>query len=98
MAETAITVSHTRLQEFIVSAFGAMKMPRHIAEVTAGLMARTDLRGVDSHGIGMLPRYHELWRAGYIQMEAEPTGVRDEMPPGCWTARRASDTTSRHRR
>src|SRR5882762_8894110 len=82
MAESAILVSHTRLQEFIVSALVAMKMSRPIAEVTAGLMVRTDLRGVDSHGIGMLPRYHELWQAGYIRMDAEPSVVRDEVATG----------------
>src|SRR5262249_13014735 len=35
--------------------------------------------GVDSHGIGMLPRYHELWQAEYIRMDAEPSIVRDEV-------------------
>jgi LDH2 family malate/lactate/ureidoglycolate dehydrogenase len=98
MAETAITVSHTRLQEFIVNALGAMKMPRHIAEVTAGLMVRTDLRGVDSHGIGMLPRYHELWRPATSRWRPSRRACATKWPPGCWTARRASDTTSRHRR
>src|SRR5207249_11797905 len=82
MAESAILVSHTRLQEFIVTALVAMKMSRPIAEVTAGLMVRTDLRGVDSHGIGMLPRYHELWQAGYIRMDAEPSVVRNEVATG----------------
>jgi len=82
VAESAILVSHTRLQEFIVTALVAMKMSRPIAEVTAGLMVRTDLRGVDSHGIGMLPRYHELWQAGYIRMDAEPSVVRDEVATG----------------
>jgi LDH2 family malate/lactate/ureidoglycolate dehydrogenase len=55
-----------------------MKMPRGAAETTAGLMVRTDLRGVDSHGIGMLPRYHELWRDGFIVMDAEPRVVTDD--------------------
>src|SRR5262249_2595729 len=82
MAETAIVVSHTQLQAFIARALVGMKMPRHVADVTAGLMVRTDLRGVDSHGIGMLPRYHELGQAGFIDMEAEPTVVRDDLATG----------------
>jgi L-2-hydroxycarboxylate dehydrogenase (NAD+) len=56
----------------------AMKMPAPAAEITARHMVRTDLRGVDSHGIGMLPRYHEHWQQGYITMDAEPTVVRDD--------------------
>jgi len=81
MADTPVLVTPTRLRDFIVDALAAMKMPRP-AEITADLMVRTDLRGVDSHGIGVLPRYHELWQAGYISMDAEPTVVRDDMATG----------------
>jgi len=79
MAETPVVVSHTTLHAFIVEALVAMKMLRPAAETTAGLMVGTDLRGVDSHGIGMLPRYHDWWQAGYVTMDAEPTVVRDDM-------------------
>ena len=82
MAETSVVVDHPRLTAFILDALCAMKMPRERASVTADLMVRTDLRGVDSHGIGMLPRYHQWWEAGYIAMDAEPTVVRDDMATG----------------
>ena len=78
MAETPVLVTHTRLHEFIVDVLMAMKMERAPAEITAGHMVRTDLRGVDSHGIGMLPRYVEYWRAGYLQLDSEPKVVRDD--------------------
>src|SRR3989441_6391434 len=77
MAETPTLVQHTRLTEFITRALIAMKMPKDRADITAGLMVRTDLRGVDSHGIDMLPRYHELWRQGFVAMEADPVLARD---------------------
>src|SRR6184192_4696473 len=77
MAETSVVVDHTRLTAFIVDALCAMKMPRERASVTAELMVKTDLRGVDSHGIDMLPRYHELWRQGFVVMEADPVLARD---------------------
>lgn len=79
MAETPVLVTHARLRAFILAVLGAMKAPRHVAEPTADLMVRTDLRGVDSHGIGMLPRYHDWWQAGFIVPDAEPLVVRDEM-------------------
>ena len=78
MAETPVLVSHTELERFILDVLTALKMPRRPAEVTAGLMVRTDLRGVDSHGIGMLPKYVEWWRDGYLVLDAEPRIVRDE--------------------
>jgi len=78
MAETPVVVSHTELERFILDVLMAMKMPRGAAEITAGLMVRTDLRGVDSHGIGMLPKYVEWWRDGYLTLDAEPEIVRDD--------------------
>ena len=74
----AILVSHTRLREFISRILGALGMPPHIVEPTARLMVGTDLRGVDSHGIGMLPKYVEWTRAGFIHPWADPVVVRDE--------------------
>jgi len=79
MAEKPVVVTHERLKTFLVGALMAMKMEPTPAETTAALMVRTDLRGVDSHGIGMLPRYHELWQQGYIAMNAEPVVVRDDL-------------------
>lgn len=79
MTETPVVVTHERLHAFIVGVLMAMKMPPTPARVTARLMVRTDLRGVDSHGIGMLPRYVEWWQAGYIVPDAEPTVVRDDL-------------------
>lgn len=73
----SIVISHSRLTEFLTAALVAMRMPRDRADVTAGLMVKTDLRGVDSHGVDMLPRYHELWRQGFVVMDGEPVVIRD---------------------
>jgi LDH2 family malate/lactate/ureidoglycolate dehydrogenase len=78
MADAPILVRHDRLHAFLVDALTAMKMGRAAADTTARLMVLTDLRGVDSHGIDMLPRYHELWRDGVIAMDAEPKVERDD--------------------
>src|SRR5687767_8666609 len=95
MAEPAVLVTAPRLTEFIVEALTAMKMPRPPARTTAELMVRTDLRGEDSHGIGMLPRYHQWWEAGYISMDAEPTVVRDDMATGLMDGNKGLATTCR---
>jgi len=78
MTEIPVVVAAERLEAFLVEAWLAMKAPRPQAELAAALMVRTDLRGVDSHGIDMLPRYHEWWRQGFIVPDAEPVVVRDE--------------------
>ena len=82
MAETPLVVTEALLTAFLVDALRAMKMPAERATITAALMVRTDLRGVDSHGIDMLPRYHELWQSGFIVMDAEPVLVKDSMATG----------------
>jgi len=79
MEETPVTIHHARLGEFIIAVLGALGMPRHILEPTVRLMVRTDLRGVDSHGIGMLPRYVEWIEGGFIDPAAEPKTARDDL-------------------
>lgn len=96
--ERAIVVHHARLKTFAAEMLAALGMARHIADHTAQLMAQTDLRGVDSHGIGMLPKYVEWIRAGFIIPSAEPVVVRDELATalvdglrglGHWTSTKA---------
>jgi LDH2 family malate/lactate/ureidoglycolate dehydrogenase len=96
--ENPVLVDHKRLGEFITDMLAALGMPRHIAGHSAALMVQTDLRGVDSHGIGMLPKYVEWTRAGYIVPAAEPLVVRDDMATalldgrkglGYWTSTKA---------
>jgi LDH2 family malate/lactate/ureidoglycolate dehydrogenase len=79
MTETPVVVDPPRLTDFIVAVLEAFKMPSATARLTADLMVRTDLRGVDSHGIGMLPRYVEHIQGGFIVPDAEPIVVRDEL-------------------
>jgi LDH2 family malate/lactate/ureidoglycolate dehydrogenase len=68
------------LRAFILAVLERWGTPARIAAITAGLMVATDLRGVDSHGIGMLPKYQEWHRRGYIVPAAEPEVERDAGP------------------
>jgi LDH2 family malate/lactate/ureidoglycolate dehydrogenase len=79
MPDVPVTVSAEALTAFIVSVLEALQMSPANASLTADLMVRTDLRGVDSHGIGMLPRYVEWTRAGFVNPAAEPVVARDEL-------------------
>src|SRR6266511_1878637 len=79
MAEEPIVVPHERLAEFIGTVLEALKMSPKNARLTADLMVRTDLRGVDSHGIGMLPKYVEWTRAGFVHPWADPVVARDDL-------------------
>ena len=47
------------------------------AATTAEMMVETDLRGVDSHGISMLPTYDREFRAGRLNMRPVFKTVRE---------------------
>jgi LDH2 family malate/lactate/ureidoglycolate dehydrogenase len=66
-----------QIREQLVSVFLAWGMPDAHAETTAELMLETDLRGVDSHGISMLPSYDKEFRAGRLNMRPVWKTVRD---------------------
>ena len=57
-----------QIRRQLVSVFQAWGMSSAHAETTADMMVETDLRGVDSHGIGMLPTYDQEFRNGRLNM------------------------------
>lgn len=72
---TNVPVDHIRRQiSLVLTSWG---MPQDLAETTSMLMAETDLLGIDSHGISMLPMYETKLRAGTLRIEARPRVVRD---------------------
>jgi LDH2 family malate/lactate/ureidoglycolate dehydrogenase len=50
-------------------------MPEDNAEITAEVLAWSDLHGVDSHGISMIPGYDRLRKSGRARMDARPRVV-----------------------
>ena len=74
---TARDVPVEQVREQILQVLQAWGMDEDLAHTTAGLMAQTDLLGIDSHGISMLPSYEEKWRAGSLRLDARAQVVRD---------------------
>ncbi len=59
-----------------IAVLTAWGMPDDMAQTTADIMVETDLTGVDSHGISMLPSYEELYRKGQLRVAARPRVLR----------------------
>ena len=59
------------IREQLVSVLRAWGMGAAHAATTADMMLETDLRGVDSHGISMLPTYDREFRAGRLNMRPQ---------------------------
>ena len=73
----ASPVSADVVREQIESVLRAWGMGEEPAGTTALVMVETDLAGVDSHGISMLPIYDRLRLDGELNLQAEPRVVRD---------------------
>ncbi|MDE0940936.1 MAG: Ldh family oxidoreductase [Alphaproteobacteria bacterium] len=65
------------LRQQLRSIFVAWGMSEDLIEPTVDVMAETDLRGIDSHGIGMMPLYAELRSQGRITMQPDIKVVRE---------------------
>src|SRR5712692_3997666 len=70
-------VPSKQIHEQLASVFRAWGMSDAHAETTAQMMVETDLRGVDSHGVSMLPTYDKEFRAGRLNMRPQWKVVRD---------------------
>src|SRR3989442_5450235 len=73
----AMRVPSTLIREQLVSVFRAWGMSPAHADTTAEMMVETDLRGVDSHGVSMLPTYDQEFRRGRINMRPVFKTVRE---------------------
>ena len=70
-------VSAKQIREQLVTVLRAWGMSEAHADTTAEMMLETDLRGVDSHGISMLPTYDREFRAGRLNMRPTFRVVRE---------------------
>ncbi len=68
------------LRAQIKAILAAWGMPPENVEPTANVMLETDLMGVDSHGLSMLPIYEEGVLEGRIKVAAQARVLRDTGP------------------
>ena len=79
MDEHVVSADALRRQMGLI--FSAWGMPADHVKTTVHVMSETDLRGIDSHGIGMIPSYDRWLRQKRLTMAADIRIVRD-MPAG----------------
>jgi LDH2 family malate/lactate/ureidoglycolate dehydrogenase len=66
-----------RIKRQITSIFVGWGMPAALADTAAEVMTATDLSGVDSHGLQVVPMYDQMRREGKLRLAAEPKVVRE---------------------
>ena len=72
-----IAIPHTLLAAQIRAIFLSWGMRPEPVETAVDLMVEADLRGIDSHGVGMLPTYDQRRRDGKIDPLAEVRTLRE---------------------
>lgn len=71
------TVSQDALRRQLREVFNAWGVSRENSDIIVENMVESDLRGIDSHGVGMLPKYDEYRRNGALDPKANMRIVRD---------------------
>jgi LDH2 family malate/lactate/ureidoglycolate dehydrogenase len=81
MAEpTTKRIPFEALKSFCRTAYEKVGVPREEAEIVADLLVRSDLRGVETHGVTRLPIYIQRLQNGYVHKRAKITVVKDKGP------------------
>ena len=68
----------TLIRQQAAAVLRAWGMPEPTAERTAAIMVDADLRGIDSHGISMMPGYASKLAAGGLRIDAASEVVHDD--------------------
>jgi uncharacterized oxidoreductase len=75
IAGAAVTVRSDALTRAVEAIFRAAGSGAHEAGRVAAQLVGANLSGHDSHGVGMVPRYIEVWRAGDLPLNRRPETV-----------------------
>src|ERR1041385_5064370 len=70
--------SDAYLRNFSAQVFLHFAVPQADAELAAGVLAKSDLRGIDSHGIARLHTYFEMLELGRINPKPKIKIIREK--------------------
>jgi LDH2 family malate/lactate/ureidoglycolate dehydrogenase len=68
------------LKDFCRQAYVKAGVPAAEAEIVADFLARSDLRGIETHGVTRLPIYILRLQKGYVRKECKLMAVKDKGP------------------
>src|SRR5690606_3235059 len=72
------------LQEFMREVFTRIGVPAEDAAICAEVLIASDLRGIESHGIGRLKMYYDRIKAGIQNPETRIDVIRDRAATAVW--------------
>jgi LDH2 family malate/lactate/ureidoglycolate dehydrogenase len=70
------------LKTFCKQAYEKTGVPGDEAQIVSDLLARSDLRGIETHGVTRLPIYIKRLQKGYVRKKCKLTFLREKGPVG----------------
>ncbi len=77
MEQTIVNIPVGILYKFMMAVFIGSGISEKDAKTCADVLIKSDLRGIESHGIGRLRMYYDRLKAGLIEPSATPIIVRE---------------------
>lgn len=77
MEQSMVHIPVDILYKFMVAVFTGTGISEKDAKTCADVLIKSDLRGIESHGIGRLRMYYERLKAGLIEPSVTPSIVRE---------------------
>ncbi len=72
------------LQNFMIEVFTHIGVPEHEAAICAEVLIASDLKGIESHGIGRLKMYYDRIKLGIQQPVTKIDIIRDKYATAVW--------------
>jgi LDH2 family malate/lactate/ureidoglycolate dehydrogenase len=77
-------VTFEDLRSFCKLAYLKAGVPQDEADIAADLLVRSDLRGVETHGVTRLPIYIQRLQKGYVRKVGKISVVKEKGPTAFW--------------
>ena len=79
-----LKLDYMKLQEFMIEVLHRVGVPVEDARICAEILIASDLRGIESHGIGRLKMYYDRIRAGIQNPLTKIDVIRDKFATAVW--------------
>ncbi|PKN61809.1 MAG: lactate dehydrogenase [Deltaproteobacteria bacterium HGW-Deltaproteobacteria-15] len=76
----SVRIAFEDLKNFCKQAYEKAGVPEAEADIVADLLVRSDLRGVETHGVTRLPIYIRRLQKGFVRKESSITVIKEKGP------------------
>ena len=73
-----------QMHEFMIAVFSKIGVPLEDAKICADVLIASDLRGIESHGIGRLKMYYDRIKQGIQNPETTIDVIKDRYATALW--------------